>query len=178
MMYRCGWAQKDQNQARVLAIRISKQCFETLLANTWISSYGSSAFATREEWKAAKATSGVVCQWDPDHDPFGNKEIRRAIQLGIRPSFVASVYLPGILAIEDITAFVKEQHQRMQQSGGTAGLIVPVERPYIVESMEVRTALGLDSSCGEAAQEGSALPRWVDAFPGTHHAGELPAGPQ
>ena len=35
----------------------------------------------------------------------------------------------------------------MQQSGGTAGLIVPVERPYIVESMEVRTALGLDTSC-------------------------------
>jgi SAM-dependent methyltransferase len=143
MMYRCGWATKDKNQERVLAITISLACFEALLESSWISSFEASAYTSREEWKAAKATSGVVCQWDPDHDPHGNKENRRAIQLGIRPSSVASVYLPGIRFIEDITAFVEEQHQHLQQCG-VEGLMVPIERPY-QPSMAVHTMLQLDT---------------------------------
>jgi hypothetical protein len=157
MMYRCGWAKKDKNQTRVLAITISLECFEELLASSWISSFGASAFTSKTEWEAAKAASEVVCQWDPDHDPHGNKVNRRAIQLGIRPSAVSSVYLPGIRAIEDITPFVEEQHQHLQQCG-VDGLMVPVERPYLPTTTAVHNMLGLDTTLPEEKGKGSVQP--------------------
>lgn len=37
MMYRCGWASK-KNQERVLAVRITRQGFDTILANAYTAS--------------------------------------------------------------------------------------------------------------------------------------------
>jgi hypothetical protein len=39
---------------------------------------------SREEWQDQVKESSVRLQWDPDHDPFGNKLERRAIQIGLR----------------------------------------------------------------------------------------------
>ena len=75
MMYRSRWATKP-NQDRVLAVRMTRSGFDHIL---------SLAF-TRDAKKAAatKQPTLVRLQWDPDHDPHGDKLRRRAIQLGLR----------------------------------------------------------------------------------------------
>jgi len=115
MMYRCDWASKDVNQARVLAITITREAFEKLLCNAWNHSWspGSGIYQSKEEWLADKPSKkvGVRVQWDPDHDPIGRKEQRRAIQIGIAPDMVEKVWNTSdcIKHIQDITDFVKEQ---------------------------------------------------------------------
>jgi hypothetical protein len=83
MMYRSQWGQAE-GQEVVLAIRLRRRFFDSLLAQAVPSSFDARAFAGREEWAAAVARSDVRRQWDPDHLPTGEKCERRAIQLGLR----------------------------------------------------------------------------------------------
>lgn len=126
MMYRCGWASK-LNQERVLAIWISKTGFESILKQAVPSSYKADAFASHEEWKKALNESDVRLQWDPDHDPHGNKLDRRAVQLGLRRKALQSFLNEQIQNIEDITEFVLSQHQHVKAKR-LKELMVPIER--------------------------------------------------
>lgn len=75
MMYRSGWATKAR-QERILAVRISREGFDTIL---------SKAMTGRDEKESGMGEkSPVRLQWDPDHDPNGCPLARRAIQLGLR----------------------------------------------------------------------------------------------
>ena len=75
MMYRCGWCTK-KNQERVLAVRITREGFDTIL---------SKALTGKAEKEKGQGTrTEVRLQWDPDHAPSGVAEKRRAIQLGLR----------------------------------------------------------------------------------------------
>jgi Domain of unknown function (DUF4291) len=124
MMYRSGWASK-QDQESILAIRIQRTGFDQLLREAVASSFRASGFALEAEWNAAIARSDVRLQWDPDHDPAGNKQERRAIQLGLRGDILEEFAHPWIVEIQDITAFVKEQaHQPLKQ------LLLPREEVY------------------------------------------------
>ena len=76
MMYRCGWAQKE-NQERVLAIEISKASFEIILSKAIHSSYKSNLYADKQVWQKDLEESEVRIQWDPDHNPQGDKLQRR-----------------------------------------------------------------------------------------------------
>jgi hypothetical protein len=69
MMYRCGWATKDRNQAAVLAIWLKRSAFERILSMAVTSS---ASGQVAEEWKkqvakqkSQKATPVVRLQWDP-----------------------------------------------------------------------------------------------------------------
>src|ERR1051326_6100358 len=83
MMYRCGWASKE-NQERVLAIWITKKDFESILEQAVFSSFQPTYYTSHEQWKEALEQKEVRLQWDPDHDPYGGKLTRRAIQLGMK----------------------------------------------------------------------------------------------
>ena len=83
MMYRSGWAQK-KNQERILGIWISKTNFDLILQQSAFSSYKESIYGSRENWKEQLKKKKVRLQWDPDHDIYGNKQDRKAIQLGIK----------------------------------------------------------------------------------------------
>src|SRR6185295_7239202 len=85
MMYRCGWAQKPDQQI-VLALRLRREGFEQILSLAEYSSFQPSVYRDKAEWEAAVKNSEVRLQWDPDHDPHGADEERRAIQLGLRGS--------------------------------------------------------------------------------------------
>ena len=76
MMHRCGWASK-KNQERVLAVRITREGFDTIL---------SKAFIAHDKAKQGKRVkSPVRLQWDPDYTPGGDRALRRrAVQLGLR----------------------------------------------------------------------------------------------
>lgn len=111
MMYRSGWAMKP-NQTRILAIRITRQGFEDILLNA-----------------SRKGPSPVRLQWDPDHDPNGEKiPDRRAIQLGLRGDMLERFSREHLLTITDITAFVREQAENVAETYDS--LVVPVENVY------------------------------------------------
>lgn len=59
----------------------------------------------------------MLYRCDPDRGPSGEPLERRAIQLGLRGAMLASYAKPWIVAIEDITPFVREQHATFQRDG-------------------------------------------------------------
>ena len=128
MMYRAGWATKP-NQERILAITMSQDGFRTILAQAVHSSYQSHLYDSREAWKAQLAASDVRLQWDPDHDPHGVKQERRAIQLGLKGNTLKRFSEEWIHSIKDITDFVAAQKAKLDGEG-IETLEVPVERVW------------------------------------------------
>ncbi|MDX1960977.1 MAG: DUF4291 family protein [Leptospiraceae bacterium] len=90
MMYRCGWAEK-LDQERVLTIWISKEVFESILENATFTSFQSKYFDSEMEWRKELEIKKVRLQWDPDHDYKGNKLERRAIQLGLKDEILENL---------------------------------------------------------------------------------------
>src|SRR3984957_13685163 len=66
MMYRSQWGQAE-GQEVILAMRLKRRFFDSLLAQAVPSSFDTDAFGSRDEWAAAVANSDVRRQWDPDH---------------------------------------------------------------------------------------------------------------
>lgn len=94
MMYRSNWA-RSPNQERILGIYLKLDAFHELLTLSEQTS-ANSAYATKQEWEAARSAKKTLpgstepwdgrvnIQWDPDHHPSGAKLTRRAIQIGIK----------------------------------------------------------------------------------------------
>lgn len=143
MMYRCGWAEKEA-QKRVLAIEISKVNFEKILESAVFSAYKSHIYQTQENWKAALESSSVRLQWDPDHDPYGAKLDRRAVQLGLRGEVLRTFATDWIISIQDITSFVLEQGAKVKTQQ-LNNLLVMEEAVYTVKSEKARQAIALSN---------------------------------
>ncbi|MHA7058092.1 DUF4291 domain-containing protein [Aquimarina sp. M1] len=141
MMYRNGWGTKE-GQEVVLAIYLKRSALESYVKNAVYSSYKPELYKTYKTWQEHVAKSNVRLQWDPDHDPYGAKLERRAIQIGLRKEFIKRYASEDIIEIEDISEFVKEQHT-LVQSNNLETLSTPVERPLIFESKELNTLLKL-----------------------------------
>jgi len=138
MMYRCGWASKE-GQEVVLAIHLKRDFFEQILVSAFPSS--NTLDLAKEQWSNKVSSTNVRLQWDPDHDPFGNKEERRAVQLGLRNDFLLPFKGEGIAAIENITDFVKEQAEYVR-TNQIDRLITPEEHIFPV-SDDAKSALGM-----------------------------------
>ncbi|KIG16878.1 hypothetical protein DB30_04040 [Enhygromyxa salina] len=145
MMYRCGWAQKP-GQEVVLAIRMTRSGFDQILAQAVHSSYVAELYGSPAAWKQRLSASEVCLQWDPDHDPHGNKVARRAIQLGLRGGVLRDYATDWCLGIDDVSAMVAQQHGNLRD--GLERLETPLERVYPVEDPEVIAHLGLSDYTG------------------------------
>ena len=143
MMYRSNWG-RSFGQEVVLAIRLRRSFFDSLLERAVPSSFTSEDFATRGEWNTAVANSNVRVQWDPDHRPNGEKDERRAIQLGLRGVTLEAYGKQEIVEIEDMTEFVVSQ--RANAIGGPLEeLITPLERPYWPKREFIARKVGLET---------------------------------
>lgn len=129
MMYRNGWGMKE-GQEYVLAIHLKLSAFKRYLENAIYSTYNDRLGISQDEWRKQVKESSVRLQWDPDHDPFGNKLERRAIQIGLRNEFIHSFAHEDILLIENISDFVKEQHQFVLNDD-LDNLFIPEEKPLL-----------------------------------------------
>lgn len=141
MMYRSGWGTKE-GQESVLAIHLKKDAFKKYLENAVYSSYNDRLEISREEWQDQIKESSVRLQWDPDHDPFGGKLERRAIQIGLRNEFTHSFAKEDIILIENISDFVKEQHQFVLNDK-LGNLILPEEKPLLFDDENLNKKLRL-----------------------------------
>jgi hypothetical protein len=129
MMFRSQWGQSE-GQEVVLALRIKRHFFDTLLTQAVPSSFDSQKFASRVEWAAAVERSDVRLQWDPDHLPNGEKCERRAIQLGLRGATLEAYGKRELGELIDMSAFIAEQRQHIRDwKNGT--LLTPTESVYV-----------------------------------------------
>ena len=141
MMYRCGWAEKE-DQERVLALWISKTDFEKILLNAVFSTFKANFYDSAEQWENELKLKDVRLQWDPDHDPFGRKVERRAIQLGLKRKTLENFGKQQIQRIEDITMFIKQQKQHLNTNQSDK-LLVPVETVFNPLNIELKKKIGL-----------------------------------
>lgn len=130
MMYRSGWGAKP-GQEIVLAIFLKRAYFETILSNAFPSTNVMNL--DNAQWKSKVAATDVRLQWDPDHDPYGAKLERRAVQLGLRNDYLAPFKGEGVIRVEDISNFVATQRQHVQE-GELEKLMTPAETPYLVNA--------------------------------------------
>lgn len=142
MMYRSGWGTKP-GQEMTLAIKIKKNVFDDLLSCAVASSFVQSSIDTHDNWKNAVNNSEVRLQWDPDHDPTGAKEIRKAIQIGVKQSKLEIFKGEGIICIEDISDFVCEQREYVN-TNQLDKLLIPEEFIYIPKNPNTVENIGLD----------------------------------
>ncbi len=139
MMYRNGWGTKE-GQEVVLAIHLKREAFENYLSEAVYSSFQRDLYKTHENWRNEIENSSIRLQWDPDHDPYGGKLERRAIQIGIRGEHIVKYATEDIAKIEDISDFVREQHQHVMNND-LDRLLVPEEKPYFSKNEEVNKRL-------------------------------------
>lgn len=144
MMYRCGWSTKE-GQEVTLAVRLKREAFDLMLAQAVHSAYVEGVYGSMENWKQIVERSQVRLQWDPDHDPRGNKMERRAIQLGLRGDLLKQYAREWIVEIEDISGFAHEQYEHVRNND-YASLMTPLEKVYPVADTEVVARLGISKA--------------------------------
>lgn len=143
MMYRSGWGAKPDQEV-TLAVRLKRSFFEQVLENAVASTYSPDRYGSQDEWKQRGARSDVRLQWDPDHDPIGRKQERRAVQLGLRGDTLAEYGKDAIVDIVDISDFVAKQ--RASAHGHFERLMTPSERVYTPLSAMAAANVGLTPS--------------------------------
>lgn len=141
MMYRCGWAEKE-NQERVLAIWIDKIALKEILAEAVLSSFNPIYHGDQGVWKRELETREVRLQWDPDHDPYGGKLNRKAIQLGLKGRMLERFGKVQVRRIEDVTEFVRDQKKFVDQRRLDL-LQVPIERVWEIGDIEIKKRVGV-----------------------------------
>lgn len=144
MMYRSGWGSKE-GQEVTLAVRLRRTGFEEILKRAIHSSYLPEVYSSPEQWRARLAESPVRLQWDPDHDPRGGQQERRATQLGLAGDVLRCYAQDWIVSIEDISGFVAEQRDHAQ-ANGFAKLVTPQEELYAVNTPGVAAQVGIDQN--------------------------------
>jgi len=140
MMYRSGWGTKE-GQEITLAVRLRRSAFDEILQLAVHSNYVPEVYASPENWRTRLAQSQVRLQWDPDHDPRGDKQERRAIQLGLAGDVLNQYAKNWIVSIEDISGFVAEQRAHAE-SNAFANLVTPQEEVYPVNNPETARIIG------------------------------------
>lgn len=134
MMYRCGWAEKE-NQEVVLAIDIKREKFDFLVSAATPSKIDFDLGLTDEEKKNLIKKSDIRCQWDPDRDIYGSPINRRAIQIGIRRGYSFKYLVEWIENVEDITSYVSELKNKLRRGENILHLL-PKEEIYTPKNMQ------------------------------------------
>jgi hypothetical protein len=144
MMYRAGWATKEHQQ-KILAITVPLEHFKTILNDATISSFTHNIYSTHEEWKSELEKTEVRLQWDPDHDPNGVKQERKAIQLGMKGSILKKFCTEWIIKIEDITGFAHDEYQKVK-ANNLIELQIPFEEVIVLKEEILNKRLGICQS--------------------------------
>lgn len=141
MMHRAGWASKEDQQ-HILAIYLPLIHFKTIVQQATLTSYDSSLFATEQQWKDELEKTEVRLQWDPDHDPYGNKQERKAVQLGMKGAILKQFCTKWITGIEDITGHVKEEYKKVQEKK-LDELMIPFEEVIELNDEVIEQRIGI-----------------------------------
>lgn len=138
-MRRTGWA-TERGQRAVLALWLRRDRFDEILREAVPTHFTEGAFASREAWQEALDSSDVRAQWAPDFPPHGPKLNRKALEIGLRGEMLRGYVTGWVLAVEDITSFVRQQAQFVEMP---ELLFVPAQDIYPVRDEQVAARLNL-----------------------------------
>jgi hypothetical protein len=142
MMHRSGWATKP-GQEHILAIFLDRVGFDAILRKAVHAQYQPDLYTSEDSWRSMVSSSWVRLQWDPDYTPDDECLLRRAIQLGLRGKSMRHFANGGwIHHIEDVTDFVRAQHENRQRPYNN--LLIPREHVYSIYSDETAHWLGVN----------------------------------
>jgi hypothetical protein len=132
MMYRCGWATKE-NQENVLAIRMTRSGFEWALRHACLSHFDPTVHSSPEDWKLQLEAAPVRVQWDPEKDINLNNLPYRSIQIGLSGISVEKYLAEWIVGVEDITDVCKQIHRLLEDGHPEqAKALLPQEEIYTI----------------------------------------------
>ncbi|MEW2331820.1 DUF4291 domain-containing protein [Micromonospora chersina] len=143
MMYRCGWATKP-GQERVLSIDITREGFESALAQACLSHYDRELHGDKATWSRQLKTSPVRVQWDPERSLHLTALPYRSLQVGLSREAVDRYVDDWVVAITDITPMVHQVRNLLRRGDEqTAVAQLPVEHVYPLPD---QIAAGLNAS--------------------------------
>lgn len=134
MMYRSGWGLKE-NQEHILAIRLKRSAFDSILQQAVLSSYQENQGISYQEWQKQVKTSDIRVQWDPERDIYGHALAYRSVQIGIRGESVKKYVNDWIVGIADITDYVTDLRNKKKQGIDITGLL-PEEKVYFCSKQD------------------------------------------
>eukprot|EP01108_Squamamoeba_japonica_P008100 TRINITY_DN7052_c0_g1_i1.p1 TRINITY_DN7052_c0_g1~~TRINITY_DN7052_c0_g1_i1.p1 ORF type:complete len:239 (+),score=23.35 TRINITY_DN7052_c0_g1_i1:56-772(+) len=131
MMYRSDWG-RSMNQTKVLAIKLKRSVFESLLEQSIPSSFAPHLFESKKRWQEALKNSDIRLQWDPAKDLNGDKDgLRRAVQIGMRNQhaidWASGDLFVDVIDVSDFVATVRELIDR-----GGENVEIPAEKRIIL----------------------------------------------
>ncbi|MFD6434887.1 DUF4291 domain-containing protein [Streptomyces venezuelae] len=130
MMYRCGWATKEDQQT-VLAVEITREGFDWALRNACLSHYVRGLHTDQAAWKRELRRSPARVQWDPERDLHLNALPYRSLQLGLSGEASRSFADEWTVSITDVTDRAREIHGLVRDGDEEAAArLLPEERPY------------------------------------------------
>ncbi len=145
MMERSNWGLK-KDQQHILAIRIKRTFFDTLLEQAVLTTPKAHVYPHAGIWETLFAQANVYVQWDPERSINGKKLEHRSLQLGISRNLISQFNEDAIVAIDDLTPLVRKSHNLLINGKTTqAKSFLPPEKIYPV-SAAARKALGMKNS--------------------------------
>ncbi|MEV8351188.1 DUF4291 domain-containing protein [Streptomyces niveus] len=130
MMYRCGWASKE-DQETVLAIEITREGFEWALRNACLAHYEHGLHPDRATWKRQLKQAPARVQWDPERGLHLQPLPHRSLQLGLTGEAAERYAQEWIVSINDVTALAHAIHAEVKDGAlDAARQLLPAELPY------------------------------------------------
>ncbi|MEV4993952.1 DUF4291 domain-containing protein [Streptomyces niveus] len=130
MMYRCGWARKE-DQETVLAIEITREGFEWALRNACLAHYEHGLHPDRATWKRRLKQAPARVQWDPERGLHLQPLPHRSLQLGLTGEAAERYAEEWIVSINDVTALAHAIHAQVKDGAlDAARQLLPAELPY------------------------------------------------
>jgi hypothetical protein len=130
MMERCNWARKP-GQERVLAVRITREGWETALSNAVLTGYESGVHTDRADWERQLKQGSVRVQWDPERTLSGGVLDARSIQVGLSRHIIRDYVDSWTVEIRDVTPTVRKIAELIKAGRrDRAAEQLPKERPY------------------------------------------------
>lgn len=144
LMERSGWATKS-NQTRIMAVRITRDGWESALADAVLTSFEPGVHRSREEWRSQFDSAQIHVQWDPERSLQGKHLPHRSIQIGIGRTRIQEFVSEWIVEIRDLTELTGKLRQ-LRRTGDfpKAARMLPAESVYPV-SPSIATRLGMNS---------------------------------
>ncbi|MBQ0864159.1 DUF4291 domain-containing protein [Streptomyces sp. RK75] len=130
MMYRCGWATK-QDQETVLAVEITREGFEWALRHACLSHYDAERHADRTQWQRQLRQAPARVQWDPERDLQLRPLPYRSLQLGLAGEAARRYADEWTVSLTDVTPLARRVHAAVREGAlDTARALLPAEPPY------------------------------------------------
>jgi hypothetical protein len=145
MMERSNWGRKS-GQERILAIRITRQGWESALSQAVLTSYDAAVHKNIDDWRTQFDQAIVHVQWDPERSIYGKKQDYRSIQVGLSRHIIQQYVDEWTVKITDQTELA-HKIRRLCDEGHFDGAKrhLPNEKIYSVNE-QIMNRLGMQKS--------------------------------